>query len=292
MKIAIYGQRVDETTIPYIQELISELESNNIELTIYKNFFDLLASKIIINHKFDLFNSNRNLDKKTDFLISIGGDGTFLSTLDIIRDNNIPILGINIGRLGFLSSVRKEEIKTAINSLITKDFAIEQRSLICIDHPKCIMGEVNFAMNEVYILKTDEDSMIKINLYGNNEFINTYWADGLIIATPTGSTGYSLSCGGPIVSPQSENFIITPISSHNLTVRPIVIPDSIELMLEVETRSPNVILGMDSKKIKIKTEQKIIIKKEKFIINLIKIGEHNFYSTIRNKLMWGKDARN
>ncbi len=292
IKIAIYGRKVNDSKIEYIQELISKLEDYNIELSIFKEFYDIISSQIVIKSDIKFFTSYYDIDKTIHFLISIGGDGTFLSTLELVRDSNIPILGINIGRLGFLSSVTKEEICFAIQSLLNNNFSIEQRSLISVVNPIGIMGEVNFAMNEVYILKTDEDNMIKIKLLANNLYVNTYWADGLIISTPTGSTGYSLSCGGPIVSPLCESFIITPISTHNLTVRPIIIPDTVTILAEVEARSSNVILGMDSRKQKIKPNKNLKIKKSFFKINLVKIGEQNFYSTIRSKLMWGLDLRN
>ncbi len=293
MKIAFYGKSFGEDAVAYVQQLFSKLELLEIKLFIYKPFYDFLKkNKIVFISEISLFSKAEELKMPIDFMFSVGGDGTILDVITIVKDSGIPILGLNTGRLGFLSSLSKENCLDAIDELIKKKYSIDKRSLISLETEKNFFGNLNFALNEISVQKKETASLIMIKAYVNEEYLNTYWADGLIIATPTGSTGYSLSCGGPIVAPESENFIITPIATHNLTVRPIVIPDNNIIKLTVEGRNKSFLTCLDSRILAIESGENLTIKKASFNINLVKLENENFYSTIRNKLMWGIDKRN
>lgn len=241
---------------------------------------------------YSVFSESGDLDESIDFLISLGGDGTLLDTVTLIRDKNIPVLGINFGRLGFLASLGRDEIETAVHSLITRTMVIDKRSLIHLDGNKPLFGEVPYGLNEFAIHKTDISPMIKIHTYLNGEFLNTYWADGLIVATPTGSTGYSLSCNGPVVFPDSSSFVITPVAPHNLNVRPIVVPDNNVISFEVEGRADHFICALDSRREIVDKKVQLAVRKEAFTLSLVRLNENNFLQTIRNKLSWGLDTRN
>jgi NAD+ kinase len=225
-------------------------------------------------------------------MFSIGGDGTFLETSSLVRNKNIPIVGINTGRLGFLSDIPSDKISEAIDNFFDKNFTIEKRTLLKLDTDNKLFSDFNFALNDVCIHKKDATSLITIHVYINNEYLNSYWADGLIVSTPTGSTAYSMSLGGPIVVPNSENFIITPIASHNLTVRPIVINNNNELRIKVEGRSENFLVSLDSKSMLVDSTVELTIKKAPFSVNVLKFKNNSFFTTLRNKLMWGIDKRN
>jgi len=238
------------------------------------------------------FDSYETLKTNADVLLSFGGDGTILSSVTYVRDSNIPILGINLGNLGFLSSISKEEIKEAINDLLSNNYILDRRTLLKLDTDTGLFGDLNFALNEFSVHKKGNLSMITIHVYVNDDFLNSYWADGLIISTPTGSTGYSLSCSGPIVAPGSKNFIITPISTHNLTVRPIVIPDDSIIKLKVMGRNKEFMAGLDSRYVTFPSSKELIISRCHFQVNLIRFARKNFFDTIREKLNWGMDKRN
>lgn len=293
MNIAIYGKSISENYINNIQHLIEILEKKKCCIHIYKPFGLLLKSKVKFSSAYQTFNGFADIDRKIDFLISIGGDGTLLNTITLVKDTGIPVFGINTGRLGFLSSISIEEIDVALDLVLKKKYRLEKRSLIELIANNQPFGDINYALNELTILKKDTSSLITINTYVNNEFLNSYWADGIIIATPTGSTAYSLSCGGPIISPEAENFLITPISSHNLTVRPFVIPDKHQIKLKVaEGRNKNFLISLDSRTHSMECSTEIVIKKAAFKISLIRLENESFFSTLRNKLMWGLDKRN
>ncbi|CAN5556738.1 NAD kinase [soil metagenome] len=292
MKIAIYGRATNDNTSEYIQQLFHKLNEYKTEILIYDPFYRFIKQKLVIVGNIKTFSSHTDLKEKIDVVLSLGGDGTFLETLAFVRDSGIPVLGINTGRLGFLANVAKSEINIAIEALMTKKFSIEKRSLLSVSGPKELFGEVNYGLNEVTVLKKDTSSMITINAYINGEFLNSYFADGLIIATPTGSTAYSLSCGGPLVMPGSENFVITPIAPHNLNVRPFVISDNNIITLKVEGRSPNYLVTLDSKSEVVESSIELTIKKADFSANLIKLENQSFFTTMRNKLLWGLDKRN
>ena len=293
MNIALYGKSFSENFDSCIQQLIFKLEKENCGLYIYEPFALFLNKKVKFSSEIKTFNSYIDINKDVDFLISIGGDGTLLNTITLVRDSGIPVIGINTGRLGFLASISKDEVIDAIDAIFNKKYILEKRSLLQLETCNLLFGEMNFALNELTVLKKDTSSMIIIDTYINDEFLNSYWADGLIVATPTGSTAYSLSCGGPIITPESENFIITPISSHNLTVRPIVISDKYSIKLKVtDGRNRRFLVSLDSRTQTINNSTELKIKKANFKINLVRLENEKFFSTIRNKLMWGLDKRN
>lgn len=291
MKIAIYGKSVDENHFPFIQSLFRNLAQKQIEFVVFHTFYKSIEERITFDSKINLFKSHKEI-KSVDYLFSIGGDGTILGAITLIRDKDIPILGINTGRLGYLSSVSTDEVEQAINSIINNNFELDKRTLLSLDTPENKFGAVNFALNEITLQKKDTSSMITIHAYLDGDFLNSYWADGLIISTPTGSTAYSLSCNGPIVLPNSGNIIITPIAPHNLNVRPLVIPDDKVLSLKIDGRTENFLVAVDARSKTLQISADLTIKKSKHQINLIRLKEHNYLNTLRSKLMWGVDKRN
>lgn len=293
MKVAIYSRVIDQEDHSEIQDLFNELYAQQIEPVIYQPFFEQIIQSVRLSeHHLNTFSHSADLDESIDFIISLGGDGTLLDTVTLVRDKNIPILGINFGRLGFLASIGKEELKIAIAAMVSRNFVVDKRSLIHLDASTHLFGDTPYALNEFAIHKTDISPMIKIHTYLNGEFLNTYWSDGLIVSTPTGSTGYSLSCGGPIVFPESGSFVITPVAPHNLNVRPIVVPDDNIISFEVEGRSENFICALDSRREIVSRNIQLAVRREKFDVSIIRLNENNFLSTLRNKLSWGLDTRN
>ena len=292
MKIAIYGNPFNPVKAKYVQHLIYKLEENNVPIIIEHQFHDFLIDHVKFKKDVDIFDTPKELQENSDILLSIGGDGTLLNTITLIRDSGIPVLGINTGRLGFISSVSTDQIDNAINQLLKKEYTLEERTLLQLDTNNQLFGETNFALNEVTVLKKDTSSMIRIHAFLDDEFLNSYWADGLIVATPTGSTGYSLSCGGPIVVPGTENFIIAPIAPHNLNVRPVIVSEDRVLKLKVEDRDELALVALDSRSSAIDPTLELTIRKADFKVNLIKLHSQSFIATIREKLMWGKDKRN
>ena len=292
MRIAIYGNPFNPVKAKYVQHLIHKLEENNVPIIIEHQFHDFLIDHVQFKKDIDIFDTPKELQENADILLSIGGDGTLLNTITLIRDSGIPVLGINTGRLGFISSVSTDQIDNAINQLFKKEYTLEERTLLQLETDNQLFGETNFALNEVTVLKKDTSSMIRIHAFLDDEFLNSYWADGLIVATPTGSTGYSLSCGGPIVVPGTENFIIAPIAPHNLNVRPVIVSEDRVLKLKVEDRDELALVALDSRSRAIDPTLELTIRKADFKVNLIKLHSQSFIATIREKLMWGKDKRN
>jgi len=293
MKIAIYSRGVENDQLKDINNLFSELISNGAEPVFFQDFFNQFYSAIDLdNNKYSTFNAFEDLDDSIDCMISLGGDGTLLDTVTLVRDSGIPVLGINYGRLGFLANIGKEEIKAAIDAIANQKYVLDKRSLIHVDANVPLFGETPYGLNEFSIHKRESSPMIKINTYLNGEFLNTYWSDGLIVATPTGSTGYSLSCNGPVVFPDSGSFVITPVAPHNLNIRPIVVPDNTIVSFELEGRTDGFICTLDSRHEIVSKEVQIAIKKESFPIKLIRMNENNFLQTLRSKLSWGFDKRN
>jgi NAD+ kinase len=294
MKIAIYGQYYLNSTEPIIKDIFVFFKKNNVELIIESAFLEMLYEKNIIHETYPTFSSHNELDSSFDMLLSIGGDGTILRAATLVRNSGVPILGINAGRLGFLATVQKEKIDSFLQFVIDKKYSISKRALLslaCSPENEAI-HEINFAMNEITVSRKDTTSMITIETYLNDEFLNSYWADGLIISTPTGSTGYSMSCGGPILTPEVKSLVITPIAPHNLNARPLVIPDNTEIKLRVTGREDQYLVSLDSRVTTVKNESILIIKKNPFEINMIEIPEETFLKTLRNKLLWGEDKRN
>jgi NAD+ kinase len=292
MKIALFGKSPDEASMPYIQQVVSKLEKIKAEVFIYTPFLEIIKPLVKFNATYEVFDSYKDLKDNIDYLISVGGDGTFLDTVTLVRDSCIPILGVNLGRLGFLSSVSKSEISKAFDCLVNGEFRLEERTLLSLTTSNNMFGETNYALNEIAVSRKDSNALLVVHVYIDDNILNSYWADGLIIATPTGSTAYSLSCGGPIVTPGSKNFVITPIATHNLTVRPIVIPDSSNIKIKLEGRDNQYLVSLDSRRETMIGSIELHIRKEQFKINLIQMQNKDFFTTIRDKLKWGLDVRN
>jgi NAD+ kinase len=286
MKVAIYSRGLEEEQDNQLAILLQELKKYNIEFLL----FTTLAQHYHSNG--NLFYASEDLDETIDCLISLGGDGTMLDSVALVRNKNIPILGINFGRLGFLAGIGKEDLTVAVDALVNGTFVIDKRTLIHLDANIPLFGQTPFGLNEFAIHKRDISPMIKIHTYLNGEFLNTYWADGLIVATPTGSTGYNMSCNGPIVFPESSSFVITPVAPHNLNIRPIVVPDASIISFEVEGRSDDFICVLDARREIVSKSIQLAIKKESFTASLIRLNENSFLSTLRSKLTWGLDTRN
>ncbi|MFN0276257.1 MAG: NAD kinase [Chitinophagales bacterium] len=293
MKIAIYGRLIQKNTIPSVQELIDTLHNRNIEYVIYDGFYPHLINNITFPSSPKLFSKEDNqVTLGIDFVFSLGGDGTILDTVSIVKDSHIPIVGINIGRLGFLATIGKDEIQSCITALENNTYTTEERTLLHLDSNVNLFNGNNYALNDVTIHKKDSSSMITIHVYINGEFMMSYWADGLIVSTPTGSTGYSLSCGGPIIFPSSGNFVLTPVAPHNLNIRPIVVSDASVISFEVEGRSEHFLVSLDSKSETINSSIQLAVRKENFTVSLLRLHESNFLDTLRNKLGLGVDKRN
>lgn len=292
MRIAIYGRTFTETSFPHVQQVFDTLMRYPVELLIYERFKNYLSDKIQLPPKSRSFSSDEELKGSVDVLISLGGDGTMLDTVALIRDSQIPVIGINFGRLGFLASINKNDIDSAIERLMNREYTLDRRDLLRVESKQQLFGDLNFALNDVIIHRRDNSAMMIIHAYLNGEFLNSYWADGLIVATPTGSTAYSLSCGGPIIFPQSNNFVITPISPHNLNVRPVVLCASNVLSFEIEGRSSKYLLSCDSRTEVIDRTLTFNVCKADFNINLVRLNNESYLSTLRTKLLWGIDTRN
>ncbi len=291
IKIGIFGKNLKSETFPFIQTLFNKLSSVYAKVLVHEEIYEQISSKIMMQNPI-VFHGNNDLKNELDFMISLGGDGNMLSTVALVRDSGIPIIGINLGRLGFLASINKEHINKAIDCLVEKKYTIEKRSLLKLTGEKNPFGDLNFALNEISIYKRQPNSMISVNVHVNNQYLNSYWADGLIVATPTGSTAYSLSTGGPIIHPDAHNFIITPIAPHNLSVRPVVIPDNTVVQLKVAERDGGFLVSLDSRTLEFESGEEFQVEKEDFEIQLVRLPEENFFGTIRAKLLWGIDKRN
>ncbi len=294
MKVAIFGQYYQNDTRPIIKDIFVFFNRNNVELVIEEKFLTILYEQQIVEKKYKTFNSYSDLDQSFDILVSIGGDGTILRAATYVRNSGIPIIGINAGRLGFLAKVQKENIESFLQIVLDKEYTISERTLLNLEFDPEIpdFKQLNFAMNEVTVSRKDTTSMITIETSLNNEYLNSYWADGLIVSTPTGSTGYSLSCGGPVLTPEVESLVITPIAPHNLNARPLVIPDHTEIKLKVSGREDQYLVSLDSRIISVSNNAVLIIKKADFKINMVEIPNETFLKTLRNKLLWGEDKRN
>ena len=291
MKIALFGNELSQSYIMYIKHLVYKLEEKEVELTIHHQFYDFLQNSINFSENVTTF-ERISSDDKIDYLFSIGGDGTLLRAVTYVRESNIPIMGINTGRLGFISSISTDQIDVAVDNVLNGEYKIRSRTVLELETENNLFGTTNFALNEVAIVKKDTSSMIRVDAFIDDEFLNSYWADGLLISTPTGSTGYSLSCGGPIILPGTENVIITPIAPHNLNVRPIIVNERSTIRLKVEDRDQLALVSLDSRSRAFDSSLELTIKKASFKINLIEPKDNSFITTIRTKLMWGSDKRN
>ena len=292
MQVAIYGRKITKLTIPAFTEILETISSFGWGILLEEELSKSLNQKGLNSDSTKTFSSHKNLKEGVDLMISVGGDGTFLKSVDYVRDSEIPVLGINTGRLGFLANVAKDQIQEALSLIKAKKYIFQKRSLLSVHVNDGTGAQDFFAMNELALHKKDTSSMITVKVSLDGNFLNSYWSDGLIVSTPTGSTAYNLSCGGPIVTPGCQVHIVTPIAPHNLNVRPMVIPDHMPITLNVEGRGRSYLMSIDGKSRSIKQGQEIVINKAAFMINVIKFENNNFLDTIRNKMLWGIDKRN
>ncbi len=292
MKIAIFGKQFGEVFNEYAIKLFTFLEEKNIDIIIYRPFYEFLRNEVNVSPEVSGYFADNPGLKGVDLVFSIGGDGTFLEAVTYVKDAGIPIVGINSGRLGFLAVISKEEIEHALDDIISGRYKQKKLDLLTASADGADFGELDFALNELAITKIDSSAMITIHTYLDDEYMNSYWADGLIISTSTGSTAYSLSVGGPILHPETTNFVVTPIAPHNLTVRPMVVPNDLEVTLRIEARAGKFLASLDSRS-HIFDEQIVIkVKKADFQVTVVELTDKSFYETLRNKLMWGVDKRN
>jgi NAD+ kinase len=294
MKVAVFGRFYNERTTTSVERLSNYLLKKNIEVYIEKHFFDLLNTESSKDKDFNSFKTFETLDTSFDFLISIGGDGTILRAITFVKDIDIPIIGINTGRLGFLATIQVDVIENALQSIIDGKYKISERSLLTVETSpeNKEIASLSFALNEVAVSRKNTTSMITVETHLDGEYLTSYWSDGLIVSTPTGSTGYSLSCGGPVITPGTNSFVLTPIAPHNLSARPLIIPDSTEIHLRVSGREDSHLVSLDSRIATLENGTLIKIKKADFKIKMIDLLSESFLTTLRKKLLWGEDKRN
>ncbi len=296
MRIALFGREPKTQNLPYIEVVLEKLHEETVQIGVYsplKDAVEQIKQEEFENLEYLVFANEEELkDFDPDFLISLGGDGTILDATVLIQSKDIPILGINMGRLGFLANVAKSNIESSLDALFTGRFQLDFRTLLQVKTSCNKLLKPNFALNEITLARKETTSMITVHTYLNGNYLNSYWADGLIVSTPTGSTGYSLSCGGPIIMPNSDNFVLTPIAPHNLTMRPFVINDSNTLRMQVESRENEFLASLDSRMHSFTSDTELLIQKADFRIALVQTELQDFPSTMRNKLSWGRDFRN
>ena len=292
MNVAVFGRKVNKQDIEYYNEFLGILKDFGWNPILHSNLKEALVKKAGISESIDEFSSHQDFKKGIDVSFSIGGDGTFIENVKFIRNSNVPVLGINTGRLGFLANISKHNLEEAMDLVHQKKYVFQKRSMIRVETEDNIFGNENIALNEMTLQKKDTSSMITVHASLEGKYLNSYWADGLIVATPSGSTAYSLSCGGPIVTPGCQVHILTPIAPHNLNVRPMVVPDHMPIELSIEGRERKYLISLDGHSLPIRQQEKVTIYKSDFMINVIKFEENNFLDTIRNKMHWGVDKRN
>lgn len=291
MKFGIFGKVVKEKDVPLIKKLLEAMLDNQIDVYLYRPFYEQLREFIDDKKKWEVFDE-KDTQIDLDLLLTIGGDGTLLHSISFTQQGKIPVMGINTGRLGFLTSINREQISKAFDAFRYKEYYLEPRSLIVLKSKDGLFGDWNYALNECTVIKSDSTSMITVHVYIDDQFLNSYWGDGLIISTPTGSTGYSLSCGGPIIAPNSKNFVLTPIAPHNLSIRSIVITDDKVLTLKVQGRSDHFLCTMDARSLPVSFNKELTLHRAPFALKMLRLKDYNFLRTIREKLMWGMDRRN
>jgi NAD+ kinase len=291
MRVAIHGLSLKSEFLPVLGSLFEKLQSLGVSICLTPILDQQLRQLSPLTPAYQILQRPEDFDG-LDFFLSIGGDGTLLDSVCVVGKKEIPILGLNTGRLGFLANVATDKIGEAIEELARGNYQIESRILLSLTSSKKLFHGVNFALNEFTIHKKDTSSMITVHTFIDGKYLNSYWADGLIVATPTGSTGYSLSCGGPLITPGAKNFVITPVSPHNLNVRPIIVSDEAEISFEIEGRTDKFMISLDSRSTSIASEVKLSVKKEAFSAKLVKLPSYHFFDTLRQKLNWGLDLRN
>lgn len=292
MKIALYGKAFGRDYDDLMRNVLRLLHESGVKVLVYEPFWKDIKHCGDDSVDYEFFGNEDDIKGDVDIMFSFGGDGTILDSVPLIRDSSIPVLGINTGNLGFLSSVSPQETTDAVKKILSGDYDIEQRSMIQIKDSENVFNGINYALNEVSVCRKDNGSLIVVNVYIDDMLLNTYWADGIILATPTGSTAYSMSVGGPIMTPNADSFLITPIAAHNLSVRPVVIPNKSKVKINVEGRCDSFALGLDSRIVLVDKSFEIEIKKTDFSFNMVKMNDKNFFETIRKKLLWGNDLRN
>jgi NAD+ kinase len=294
MKVGIYGQYYKGEAVSYIEILLKTLAQKDIEVVIEKNFYNLIKINNFPEKEYQTFSNYTDLNDSFEVMLTVGGDGTFLRAVTYVRDLDIPVLGVNIGRLGFLATIQKENISEAINLLLNKQYKINERSLLTVttSQKNNDLSDINFALNEISVSRRNTTSMVTVETYLDDEYLTSYWADGLIVATPTGSTGYSLSCGGPVIAPSTKSLVLTPIAPHNLNARPLVIPDNTNIKLKIIAREKQALLSLDSRITTVDNNTEIFIKKAPFTLKTIQLSQQTFLKTLREKLLWGEDKRN
>ena len=294
MKVAIYGQYYKGEALSYIKILLQTLAKKNIEVFIEKTFYDLIKSNPFPEKEYQTFSSYKDLNTSFKVMLTVGGDGTFLRSVKFVRDLNIPVLGINVGRLGFLATVQKDSIYEAIEMLIANKYTIDERTLLSVTSTtkNDDLSNINFALNEIAVTRRNTSSMITVDSYLDDEYLTSYWADGLIVATPTGSTGYSLSCGGPVIAPHTNCLALTPIAPHNLNARPLIISENTKIKLKIISREKQALLSLDARTTAIDSNSEITIQKADFSLKTIQLEHQTFFKTLREKLLWGEDKRN
>lgn len=291
MKVGVHGKDFNRLSAPFIERILEILTSRKAEIFVSSKFHKNFKSSTFSRFKVKTYEQGDNL-KNLDLFLSVGGDGTLLESVTYIGKTDVPILGINTGRLGFLATISKEDTEGALDLIFKKEFRLDKRALLGLESDRDLFNGFNFALNDFTIVKKDTSSMITVHTFIDGELLNSYWSDGIIVATPTGSTGYSLSCGGPLVFPRSGNFVITPVSPHNLTVRPIVVSDQCEITFQVEGRSKKYLVSLDSRIATVDETVKLKVVKADFKVNLIEVKGHHYFKTLRQKLNWGLDVRN
>jgi NAD+ kinase len=292
MQIGIYGNRLSKEDRPWVEEFLDDLIKGGHELSVYTILLDLLPFDIRKSKKVKKLQFSKDIEEfDLDMMISLGGDGTMLGAVVFSYRYGLPVLGVNLGRLGFLASIEKSDARAAVEDILLDRFTVEERSLIHLESTPVLFGESPIALNDFTVFKRDTSSMIAIHAYINGEFLNTYWSDGIIISTPTGSTGYSLSCGGPIVFPGSGNFVITPVATHNLNVRPLVIKDDSVISLELEGRTDSFLCSLDSRFERINGNYQLALRRSEYCAKIIHLSDYSFAETLRKKLTWGVDKR-
>lgn len=289
MKIGVHGKEFKRESVPFVSRIFELLKDH--ELIVSSRFVSHLKHSAFKKYRWQTYQPGDNLGG-LNMMLSIGGDGTLLETVSHTGKYDVPILGINTGRLGFLATISRDETEEALAAVVRGSYRLDQRALIKLEASSPIFGDLNFALNDFTIVKKDTSSMITIHTFIDGEFLNSYWADGIIVATPTGSTGYSLSCGGPLIFPRSQNFVITPVSPHNLTVRPIVVADSAQISFRIEGRSRKFLVSLDSRVATVDSTVELKVRKADFNVSLIQLNDQHYFKTLRQKLNWGLDARN
>jgi NAD+ kinase len=293
MQVVVFGKQFKDKDLPFVQELFDILYEEGITVYVYAPYLEDIQNEVRFPGPYAPFEGYLDFKvHRIDFVIVLGGDGTMLNAVTLVRDSNVPMLGINLGRMGFLASVEKKHIRNSIQKLKQGRYRIEDRSMLYLESSPGLFGDIPFALNDCTLLKRDTSSMITIHTFVNGDYLNTYWADGIIIATPTGSTGYSLSCGGPVIFPDSSNLVITPVAPHNLNLRPIVLSDESVISFEIEGRADNFICTLDSRFELINAHHQLAVRKNDFSVRLVLLQDMTFLHTIREKLAWGTDIRN